>query len=238
MKMPKARAVVLLVYSGIVLTFLILYNVHLYSESVDDAWSFFYMFTFQTNILVLVWLVTYGVTEFVGRDSKIARLARHPILITAFALYTTLLMTYIVLALSIGFHPVLRGFVILRDLHLITSYFLTPFITWFLFFTETSGNYEIKKSFSVSLLLLIYPILYFTLNMMIGFNVNWSYAPVDEETKYVPGGPAFAYPFLDPGFYPGITVFIIVMLSVLVVLCPLSFLLVKIKQNQVRKTSC
>jgi hypothetical protein len=172
----------------------------------NDGWSFFYYFTYQSNILVMAWLFAFGITRFVGKNSKVSKFLTHHITMIALTLYMSL--TFLTVALVLGNHSILSG-VYVNEINS-TGFFthwLTPIIMWvFFIFVPGHGKLEVKSILKRLPYLLIYPLIYVASNLIVGELTVWT-----EGTAA--GKPAYAYDFLNPHVYANIGIYICVIVG-------------------------
>lgn len=177
----------------------------------EDHWRFIYAFTQQSNILVLIWLVLFGLSAFGVK--KLDGFVRNRIIMTALAVYISI--TYFIVALVLD--PVYAGaFNPVKDGGELWLHHLSPIVVWIFFFlVEGKGSITKKQSF----LTLIYPLLYVIVNLFIGANV-----------LYANGDKAYAYDFISPHTYGNnYFIFLIVILVLLAIFSLFAILLGKLK---------
>ena len=182
-----------------------------FGSRTEDHWRFFYAFTQQSNILVLLWLVLFGLSAFGVK--KLDTFVRNRVLMTGLTVYISI--TYFIVALVLNpiykgmFNPVSNG----GELWL---HHLSPIITWIFFFlVKGEGKITNKSAF----LTLVYPILYVIANLIIG-----------ETVKYADGTRAYAYDFISPHSYGNnYFIFILVILTLLAIFSTFAVLLSKLK---------
>lgn len=198
-----------LIYA-MLLTFSLISN---FTGRESEHWRFFYAFTQQSNIIVLVWLVIFGVTSFTC--SKWNAIACNNTLIIAITVYISI--TFFIVALVLT--PIYNGtWNPVKSTAELLHHNLTPIIMWYFFFlVDGVGSIQYKKA----LYILIYPILYVGANLAIGANVT-----------YLDGKPAYAYGFINPNNYPNLFIFALVFVALIVIFTLFGVLLIKIKLNQ------
>lgn len=181
-----------LIYS-ITLLFVLISN---FTGKYSEQWRFFYQFTQQSNILVLIWLVLFGVSVFV--KTPFEKFVRNKIVMTSLTVYISI--TYFIVALVLD--PVYTGaFEPLSSSSELWLHHLTPIMMWIMFFlVKGEGILTIKKS----LLSLIYPLLYVVLNLIVGSTI-----------KFLDGSSAYAYGFINPESYGGNFLILLVVILVL-----------------------
>lgn len=196
-----------LIYS-VTLFFVLVSN---FTGRTSEHWRFFYAFTQQSNIIVLVWLIIFGITAF--KPSKVGDFVRNNTVMIALTVYISI--TYFIVALVLD--PIYAGaFNPLKNSSELWLHHLSPIFIWVMFFlTKGVGTINLKKS----LFSLIYPLLYVVLNLIIGSTI-----------KYEDGTSAFAYGFINPNSYGGnYFIFIGVILGLLLVFSLFTVLLTKLK---------
>jgi|SRR5690554_2899792 len=184
------KGLLILIYSMTLLFIL----VNSFSGRTEDHWTFFYTFTQQSNILVLIWFVALGSYLITGNDKL--KFSKNRVLMTALTVYVSI--TYFIVALVLN--PIYTGsFNPVSDGNELWLHHLTPFMAWIVFaIIPGEGELTVKKALAS----LIYPILYVVLNLIVGAT-----------TTYSNGDKAYAYDFINPtasGMYGGnILIFII-----------------------------
>jgi|SRR5690625_3911424 len=183
-----------LVYS-VTLLFVLISN---YTNRTVDKWRFFYAFTQQSNLLVLIWLILFGVSVF--KFPKLNEKIRNKTLMTSLTVYISI--TYFIVALVLD--PIYTGkFNPLLSSSELWLHNLTPIFMWIMFFkVKGTSTIDIKKA----LLSLIYPLAYVGLNLILGYTVT-----------YDNGDMAFAYDFINPTGYSNVFIFLLVVIGLLIV---------------------
>lgn len=195
-----------IIYS-ITLLFLLVSN---FQGRSAEKWRFFYAFTQQSNILVLIWLVLFGVSSF--GFPKLNKKLRNKTLLTSLTVYMSI--TYFIVALVLD--PIYTGaFNPLKNSNELWLHHLTPVVMWIYFFkVKGEGTLNIKKAPFT----LIYPLIYVFLNLIIGATVT-----------YENGNKAYAYDFINPNSYGNIFIFILVIIGLLIVFSLFTIGLTKLK---------
>lgn len=183
-----------LVYS-VTLLFVLISN---FTNRSVDKWRFFYAFTQQSNLLVLVWLVLFGISVFKFPDLN--KKIRNKTLMTSLTVYISI--TYFIVALVLD--PIYTGkFNPLLSSSELWLHHLTPIVMWIMFFkVKGTSTIDVKKA----LLSLIYPLFYVVLNLIVGYTVT-----------YDNGDMAFAYDFINPNSYNNVFMLLVVITGLLVV---------------------
>lgn len=191
----KQKREILLAFSAIVYSITLLFVlVNSLAARTVDHWAFFYMFTQQSNILVLIWLIAYAIGVF--KPTKLNNFVKNKVTMTSLAVYISI--TYFIVALVLS--PIYKGeFNPAANAGELWMHHLTPFVMWFYFFlVKGTGIGSVKKS----LLSLIYPIVYLAVNLVVGATVS-----------YADGRPAYAYGFTNPNTYANIFGFVLFILA-------------------------
>ena len=205
---------VALIYS----LFLLFHLISNFCGRTEEHWRFFYAFTQQSNILVLLWLAGYGLCAFSKRP--IRRVFHNRILITALTVYISI--TFFIVALVLN--PVYAGaWQPLSTSAEFLTHNMTPVVMWLYFFI-VPGEGTLKAKHAG--LVLIYPLLYVAANLLIGANV-----------QYLNGQAAYAYGFINPNSYPNLLVFAGVILGLVLVFVVFGLLLIKLK-NRIVQAGC
>ncbi|MCL2599097.1 MAG: Pr6Pr family membrane protein [Firmicutes bacterium] len=187
-----------------------------YADPDANGWSFWYMFTNQSNILVCLWLICYGIGCFV--DGRAKRIAENNTVIVAVTLYISI--TFFIVATVL--EPFYSGHYDLLVSN--TSFILhaaSTLVMWVYFFmVRGKGGLKYKNA----LLCLIYPFLFVMVNLVVGYNVKWAVG------EYA-GQQAFAYNFINPNSYGGnILVFVIVIALLIGIFGSLGVLLIRFRK--------
>ncbi len=164
---------------AITLLFILVNN---FAGRTQEKWRFFYAFTQQSNILLLIWFILFGVFAFTNKVTFV----KNRILMTALTVYISI--TYFIVALVLD--PVYAGvWIPTKSGNELWLHHLSPIIMWIYFFkVKGEGNLNVKNA----LLSLIYPFIYFIFNLIIGANFT-----------YLDGKKAYAYSFINPDTYGG-----------------------------------
>jgi heme/copper-type cytochrome/quinol oxidase subunit 4 len=183
----------------------------------DDWWRFWYLFTYQTNIMVAAWSVTYGLGKLLGWQRALDWITKKIVVIIITV--NTLIVFFIVFFVL---NPVLEGewnpFSSLSELlthNLSTVLMVAAFVI-------VPGNGTLKNRDAITVL--IYPFIYFIIHTFVGLNVNFK-----------SGEPAFNYNFINPGNYANIMVFVGIFIALVAVFGAIGFGLIKLKQAQQTK---
>jgi len=177
-----------------------------------DQWKFFYMFTQQSNIIVMVWLLLFGLGCFMPEKFNFVKNKTVMVAVTVYISITFFIVMFILSPFYSGhFNPILDP----TELILHT---LTPVVMWIYFFdVKAEGNMDIKKT----PLILIYPLCFAVLNLIVGASVT-----------YNDGKRAYAYSFINPDSYgSGYIMLFFVIIGLLAVFSAFSIGLLKLKNK-------
>jgi len=177
-----------------VLFFLLLDNLFWYIRSYQAWWGFFYMFTNQSNMIMMMWLFLFGITMFTVKDSRIKRFATHPTVVAGITLYISIVFLVVALVLTPFYRAMYADHLtgVLMFTHLISAVVMFAFF----FFVRTGAVQTFKRALVMALLLLVYPLSFLLLNLAIG----------------LPTGD-FAYDFVDPSSYSHVALYIVTLLA-------------------------
>ena len=197
--------------------FLLFYLISNFCGRTQEHWRFFYAFTNQSNIMVLLWLTGYGLCAFC--NLPIRRFIHSKIVITALTVYISI--TFFIVAFVLT--PIYTGaWQPLSSSGEFLTHNVTPVVMWIYFFiVPGEGSLKMKHA----ALVLIYPILYLAANLLVGANI-----------KYLNGSAAYAYNFINPNGYPNLLVFAGVILGLVVIFAVFGSLLIVMK-NRIEKIS-
>lgn len=167
------------------------------NDPTDDWWRFWYLFTYQTNIMVALWSIAYGVGKIFNLANLITWLTKKIVVIILTV--NTLIVFFIVFFVL---NPVQSGeWEPLSSLSELLTHNLST-VLMVMVFVLIPGSGVLKNRDALTVL--IYPFVYFIAHTFIGLNVNFK-----------SGEPAFNYGFVNPNNYADnilIFVFLIVML--------------------------
>lgn len=177
-------------------------------SSTSDSWGFWYYFTNQSNIIVLVWLILFGIGTIKG--GKAQKLAENNTVITAVTVYISI--TFFIVATVL--EPFYSGkFEPLNSLFL---HFASAIVMWFFFFfVKGHGSQKYRQAFYM----LIYPFVYLIVCQIVGHTTN-----------FIDGKPAFPYAFINPSTYGNVGVFIVVILLLIGIFGGFGVLLIKFRR--------
>lgn len=196
-----------IIYS-ITLLFVLVNN---FTSRSEEQWRFFYAYTQQSNILVLIWLLLFSFTVF--KKTSLSKFIRNKTTIISLTVYISI--TYFIVALVLD--PIYLGkFEPVKSSSELWLHHLTPIFMWLMFFlVPGKGESSVKKS----LLSLVYPVIYFAANLIIGANFN-----------YLNDDKAYAYGFTNPDSYGGsYLILLIVILALLGIFSLFTIGLLKLK---------
>ena len=184
---------------GLLLTVVLIekFVVDFLNDPTDDWWRFWYLFTYQTNVMVAAWSVAYGVGKVYQLTNLLAWLTKKIVVIILTV--NTLIVFFIVFFVL---NPVQNGeWEPLSSLSELLTHNLST-VLMVMVFVLIPGSGVLKNRDALTVL--IYPFVYFIFHTIIGLNVNFK-----------SGEPAFNYGFVNPNNYTGnilIFVFLILML--------------------------
>jgi hypothetical protein len=184
---------------GLLLTVVLIekFVVDFLNDPTDDWWRFWYLFTYQTNVMVAAWSIAYGVGKVYQLTNLLAWLTKKMVVIILTV--NTLIVFFIVFFVL---NPVQNGeWEPLSSLSELLTHNLST-VLMVMVFVLIPGSGVLKNRDALTVL--IYPFVYFIFHTIIGLNVNFK-----------SGEPAFNYGFVNPINYTGnilIFVFLIVML--------------------------
>jgi hypothetical protein len=168
------------------------------NDPTDDWWRFWYLFTYQTNVMVAIWSIAYGVGKIYNLTNLITWLTKKivVIIITVNTLIVFFIVFFVLNPVQSGEWEPLSSLSELLNHNLSTVLMVMVFVL-----IPGSGVLKNRDALTV----LIYPFVYFILHTIIGLNVNFK-----------SGEPAFNYGFVNPNNYAD-NMFIFVGLIVMLV---------------------
>jgi hypothetical protein len=168
------------------------------NDPTDDWWRFWYLFTYQTNVMVALWSIAYGVGKIYNLTNLITWLTKKivVIIITVNTLIVFFIVFFVLNPVQSGEWEPLSSLSELLNHNLSTVLMVMVFVL-----IPGSGVLKNRDALTV----LIYPFVYFILHTIIGLNVNFK-----------SGEPAFNYGFVNPNNYAD-NMFIFVGLIVMLV---------------------
>jgi hypothetical protein len=184
---------------GLLLTVVLIekFVVDFLNDPTDDWWRFWYLFTYQTNVMVALWSVAYGIGKIYNLTNLITWLTKKIVVIIT---VNTLIVFFIVFFVL---NPVQRGeWEPLSSLSELLNHNLST-VLMVMVFVLIPGSGVLKNRDALTVL--IYPFVYFIFHTIIGLNVNFK-----------SGDPAFNYGFVNPNNYAD-NMFIFVGLIVMLV---------------------
>ena len=185
---------------GLLLTVVLIekFVVDFLNDPTDDWWRFWYLFTYQTNVMVAIWSVAYGVGKIYNLTNLITWLTKKivVIIITVNTLIVFFIVFFVLNPVQSGEWEPLSSLSELLNHNLSTVLMVMVFVL-----IPGSGVLKNRDALTV----LIYPFVYFILHTIIGLNVNFK-----------SGDPAFNYGFVNPNNYAD-NMFIFVGLIVMLV---------------------
>lgn len=186
-------------------------------DPTDDWWRFWYLFTYQTNIMVALWSVSYGVGKLFNLTNLLDWLTKKIVVIIITV--NTLIVFFIVFFVL---NPVLEGrWNPVSSLSELLTHNLSTVLMVMVFFL-IKGVGELKNRDAITVL--IYPFIYFIVHTFVGLNVNFK-----------DGEPAFNYGFINPNNYSNILIFVALFVSLVAIFGALGFALIKVKNRLEKK---
>ena len=186
-------------------------------DATDDWWRFFYLFTYQTNIMVAAWSIAYGLGKLLDWKKTITWLTNKlvVIIITVNTLIVFLIVFFVL-------NPVFEGewqpFDSLSEL--LTHNLSTVLMGMVFVMIPGTGKLQNKDAITV----LIYPFVYFIFHTIIG--LNFEFKPGGTES-----GPAFNYGFVNPNNYDSLFVFAGIIVLLVGIFGAIGFGLIKFKNS-------
>jgi hypothetical protein len=168
------------------------------NDSTDDWWRFWYLFTYQTNVMVALWSIAYGVGKIFQFTNLLAWLTKKivVIILTVNTLIVFFIVFFVLNPVQSGQWEPLSSLSELLNHNLSTVLMVMVFVL-----IPGSGTLKNRDALTV----LIYPFVYFIFHTIIGLNVTFK-----------TGEPAFNYGFVNPNNYAD-NIFIFVGLIVMLV---------------------
>lgn len=191
--------------------FLLCILVNNFCGRTEEHWRFFYAFTQQSNIISLIWMLTFGFSAFLS--PKLYRITTNNTLMTAVTVYMSITFFIVLFILDPVFKGAWNPFKSASELIL---HDLTPIMMW-LFYFLVKGNGTLK--YRNALFILIYPILFLGANLYIGTHFD-----------YLNGKPAFAYDFINIYNYNGLAPFAGLILTLIIIFALFGIILMRFKQ--------
>ncbi len=196
--MTEKRTILMAYIALLYGTFMLFSLISSYFAFETDQWSFFYYYSYQTNILVTTWLLLYSLSVFRGWK-KLYDFVTLRVVMTSLSVYMAVVYLIVIFILE----PLFQGLWIpLAGEHAPFLHITTPIVMWMYYFL-IPGHGSVKP---VQVLYIeIYPFLFLLSNLIIGATVNFN-----------DGTPAYAYDFINPGTYSNVFGFILQMVFLLV----------------------
>lgn len=201
-----------LAYAALIYSMFLLFAlINSFCGKTSERWTFIYMFTQQSNIVALVWFLSFGITTFL-KLPRLEKLTNNVTVMTAVTVYISITFFIVAFVLS----PVYAGkFNPMSSFGEFALHNMTTVMMWLYFFL-VKGDGKMKPVYC--LYILIYPLIYVIVNLIVGYNVN-----------YESGDAAFAYNFINPNSYPNFFVYILVLLLLILIFGMFGFLLMRLK---------
>jgi hypothetical protein len=191
-------------------------------DETDDWWRFFYLFTYQTNIMVAAWSVTYGIGKIFDLENVLNWLTKKIVVIIV-TVNTLIVFLIVFFVLNPVFEGQWQPFDSLSEL--LTHNLSTVLMSMVFLMIPGNGKLQNKDAITV----LIYPFVYFIFHTIIGLNF-----------EFTPGGdvegPAFNYDFVNPNNYPNLFVFAGIIVLLVGIFGAIGFGLIQFKNSLSNKT--
>jgi hypothetical protein len=187
------------------------------NDPTDDWWRFWYLFTYQTNIMVSLWSIAYGVGKIFNLANLVTWLTKKIVVIIITV--NTLIVFFIVFFVL---NPVQRGeWEPLSSLSELLNHNLST-VLMVMVFVLIPGSGVLKNRDALTVL--VYPFVYFIFHTIIGLNFEFTPGGTEE-------GPAFNYQFVNPYNYDNIFVFIGLIVLLVGIFGALGFGLIQFKNR-------
>lgn len=182
-------------------------------DPTDDWWRFWYLFTYQTNVMVAAWSVTYGLGKLFHWENVLNWLTKKIVVIIITV--NTLIVFFIVFFVL---NPVLQGqWNPISSLSELLNHNLST-VLMSMVFLMIPGNGVLKNQTAITVL--IYPFVYFIFHTIIGLNFTFK-----------DGEPAFNYGFVNPNNYESLFVFVGIVVLLVLIFGALGFGLIQLKNK-------
>jgi hypothetical protein len=183
-------------------------------DPTDDWWRFWYLFTYQTNIMVASWSILYGLSAYFNLK-ELKTILTKKILVVIITVNTLIVFFIVFFVLN----PVLQGrwnpFSSLSEL--LTHNLSTVIMV--MVFVLVPGEGQLKNRDAITVL--IYPFIYFLIHTYVGVNFTFK-----------SGDPAFNYGFINPANYSSPFLFALVFMVLVGIFGALGFGLIRYKSRQ------
>ena len=187
------------------------------NDPTDDWWRFWYLFTYQTNVMVALWSLAYGVGKIFSFTNLVTWLTKKIVVIILTV--NTLIVFFIVFFVL---NPVQSGqWEPLSSLSELLNHNLST-VLMVMVFVLIPGSGVLKNRDSLTVL--IYPFVYFIFHTIIGLTIEFK--PGGTES-----GPAFNYGFVNPNNYDNLFVFAGIILLLVGIFGALGFGLIQFKNR-------
>jgi hypothetical protein len=187
-------------------------------DPTDDWWRFWYLFTYQTNIMVSVWSILYGLSAYLNLGKLMAWLTKK--ILVVIITVNTLIVFFIVFFVL---NPVLQGrWNPVSSLSELLTHNLST-VLMVLVFILIPGQGVLKNRDAITVL--VYPFVYFLIHTYVGTNFTFK-----------DGKPAFNYGFINPANYSNPFVFPFIFILLVGIFGALGFGLIQFKRRPVKKT--
>jgi hypothetical protein len=159
--MTEKRSILLAYVAFLYGTFMLFSLLSSYFGFEEDQWSFFYYYSFQTNILVTSWLLLYSLSVFRGYQ-KLYEFVTLRVVMTSLAVYMAVVYLIVIFILE----PLGQGLWIpLAGEQAPFLHITTPMVMWMYYFL-IPGRGSVRP---IQVLYIeIYPALFLVLNLIVG----------------------------------------------------------------------
>ena len=182
-------------------------------DETDDWWRFWYLFTYQTNVMVAGWSVTYGLSKLFQWEKTLTFITNK--LLVIIITVNTLIVFFIVFFVL---NPVLQGqWNPISSLSELLNHNLSTVLMTIVFLI-IPGVGTLKNSNAITVL--IYPFVYFIFHTIIGLSFTFK-----------SGEAAFNYGFVNPNNYSNLGIFVLIIVILVGIFGTLGFGLIQVKNK-------
>jgi len=182
-------------------------------DETDDWWRFWYLFTYQTNVMVASWSVTYGLSKLLQWE-KTLKFITNKLLVIIITVNTLIVFFIVFFVLN----PVLQGqWNPISSLSELLNHNLSTVLMTMVFFM-IPGAGALKNSHAITVL--IYPFVYFIFHTIIGLSFTFR-----------SGEAAFNYGFVNPNNYGNLGIFVLIIVLLVGIFGALGFGLIQVKNK-------
>lgn len=182
-------------------------------DETDDWWRFFYLFTYQTNIMVAGWSIAYGLGKLFHWEKTLQWLTQKMVVIII-----TVNTVIVFLIVFFVLNPVFQGrWNPISSLSELLTHNLSTVIM-LMIFVMIPGRGVLRNIDALTVL--IYPFVYFIAHTIIGLNVNFK-----------SGDPAFNYGFVNPNNYDNLFVFVFLIVALVAIFGAIGYGMIQLKNK-------